>query len=182
MFEQEKSPGTASSPDKSVVLPEAGSSNDMEKNEPPQSPSKTSDFTSVGKASTVGGSRKEPKEAGRDGGSLNGGSRNKRRGTVDHVETDSKLGNMTSSKSKGAKEKDKSGKSGGKSAKKVVIDDSREKNGTATASSKRILICFYIVEWFNTMHHTTKFGCILIIMKVDSENSVFNVLTSECSF
>ena len=144
LLEQQKSPVTASSPDKNTIPPEVGSPNDLVKNEPapPQSPSKASEVNNHGKSSTVGGSRKDQHTA-REGFSVSGGSRSKRRETMENIEADSKLASAINSKTKGTKEKEKSHKSGGKSAKKVIIDDSKEKIATSNATGKGVLLLYH---------------------------------------
>ena len=150
-MEQQKSPVTASSHDKNTHPPEVSSPNDPVKNEPPPSPSKASELNSHAKTSAVGGSRKDQNTA-KEGFSVSGGSRNKRRGTVDNVEADGKLTNAMNTKTKGTKEKEKSNKSSGKSAKKVIIDDCKEKNVTSNASGKgSFAVVSLYLRYFSTI-------------------------------
>jgi len=131
-MEQPKSPASAS-PNKSPILPETRSSNDHVSNEVAQSPSKTSEVNSFRKTSAAGGSRKD-QHSTREGGSVSGGSKSKRRGTLENAEADSKPAHTLNGKVKGAKEKEKSSKSVGKSAKKVVIENGKERNTNASVS------------------------------------------------
>ena len=129
-MEQPKSPASAS-PTKSPIVPDASSSNDHVTNDVAPSPSKTSEGNSFRKTSAVGGSRKD-QHSTREGGSVSGGSKSKRRGTIENAETDGKPANALNGKVRGVKDKEKSSKSGGKSAKKVVIENGKERNANAS--------------------------------------------------
>lgn len=124
----QKSLTNVQSPEKGVPTTtgtEQISSREQLKHESTQPSSKTQDSHPHNKTSA---GRKDP-PAPKEGTSVAPGSRNKRRGTIENAEPDGKVGNSstTKSKEKGAREKEKS-KSGGKSAKKVNIEENKEKH------------------------------------------------------
>lgn len=96
-----------------------------------RSSSKTQESNGHGKTSAAGGSRKDTK----DGSSVGAGSRSRRRGTIENTEADIKHPNTSNikTKEKGIKEKDKL-KNGTKSAKKVAMENEKEKISDTTTS------------------------------------------------
>ena len=109
-----RSPIDPSSPDKSTIAVDTASIADQSKPEAVQSPSGIERKTSTASRKDHHGSKETSSVSG---------SRGKRRGTHDHIDT-SGAGSAVNSnrKDKTSKDREKS-KNGTKSAKKVVIDD-----------------------------------------------------------